>query len=404
MRSSTARVEVDARALTRRCPRSLQILWFSFALSLPYYGGASGGLQFADGLLALIVCRLLLERAVTRRIGGLGDQLIVRLGAFVGWVAVANVGWYIVTGSTEFLLSATFAFHGFVLFTTLVVSGQWFGAVISRSVVWGLLVATLWQIVSVATASTPNGSRPLGTFNSPNQLGYFSLIVAVSCSLVLVKRVPGRLRAVSYATIPSALFLIVVSGTRAAVVGLALLGLCFALRAGVRPALLIPLAISLAILATPAADIAHEVMNRPSGTEDDGAGARGYDRLVNYPQWPISIGAGEGDYGRHKSDTGTHEIHSGLATIAFSYGLPGTTLFARFVWPFGKRALENGNVFLLALVGYNLFHQGLRFRGLWVLLGLAALFAAESASRRGRPEPPLPREAVRPVPSVGSSQ
>ena len=364
-----------------RCPPTVRFLWFVLALLLPYYGGASGNLQITDIVLALLVGRLAVARMFGPRIGGVGDRLVLRLSAYVGWVVLVNVGWYTVGGNTELLYSSAFAAHGLILFGALVISGQWFGGGVRSALTWGLVVAMFWQLAVVATTTTAEGSRPVGTFNSPNQLGYFALLVVVACLLTVAGRTPGRLRIAAYLAIPIALFLIVVSGTRAAIVGVAMLALSAAVRAGIRPVLLVPLAVAAAVLVMPAADVAHEVMNRPAGTEDDGAGARGYDRLTNYPQWPLTVGAGEGDYGRHESDAGTHEIHSGVATIVFSYGIPGVVLFLRFLWPYGRRALRNGNVYLLALVGYNLFHQGLRFRGLWVVMGLAALLAIESAHR-----------------------
>src|SRR5690606_25026545 len=71
---------------------------------------------------------------------------------------------------------------------------------------------------------------------------------------------------------------------------------------------------------------------------------RGYERLWEYPQYLI-YGAGEGAHWRfmdvlyaERSIGGGREIHSGLASVLFSYGIFGFALFAGFIYAIFRKA------------------------------------------------------------------
>ena len=96
---------------------------------------------------------------------------------------------------------------------------------------------------------------------------------------------------------------------------------------------------------------------------DDSAQGRGYDRIIKYPEHVI-FGAGEGAYWRF----GKHELHSGIATLVFSYGVFGTILFVLFLGSIFYRLPWYYTMLLIPIFLYGLTHQHIRFSYFWVFL------------------------------------
>jgi hypothetical protein len=91
---------------------------------------------------------------------------------------------------------------------------------------------------------------------------------------------------------------------------------------------------------------------------------RGYDRIVNHPEFWF-FGAGEGSFQRFESVLGG-EIHSSWGTIFFSYGLIGTLLFLLFFLNVFK--YKKNFFYFMPIFFYGLTHQGLRSTQFWILL------------------------------------
>jgi hypothetical protein len=125
----------------------------------------------------------------------------------------------------------------------------------------------------------------------------------------------------------------------------------------------------------PSGDIVDRATGRFETTADEDSGVslagRGYDRIWNHKEHWI-VGAGEGAYTRFKSDIGSHELHSSLGTLFFSYGIVGTSLFASFGFILLRGAGLRGVLQVIPAALYGLTHQGLRFTLLWVLLATVA--------------------------------
>jgi len=109
---------------------------------------------------------------------------------------------------------------------------------------------------------------------------------------------------------------------------------------------------------------------------------RGYDRLWKFPEYLV-FGAGEGANHRWSEKTWfLGEIHSTPAGLIFYYGVLGSVLFGIFVWNLVKRL---GNVWfrliLLAPFVYSIGTYNLRNWFLWI--GMAILYVA--ARHAGKP-------------------
>ena len=104
--------------------------------------------------------------------------------------------------------------------------------------------------------------------------------------------------------------------------------------------------------------------------QDDSPEARGYYRLIRYPQYTL-LGAGEGAFRRFPDDKGyVRELHSGIATIIFSYGITGALVFFTFLALVMNRQPWYYILLFMPIILFGLPHQNFRFAHFWVLLGL----------------------------------
>ncbi|NQZ14865.1 MAG: hypothetical protein HRT94_08610 [Alphaproteobacteria bacterium] len=105
------------------------------------------------------------------------------------------------------------------------------------------------------------------------------------------------------------------------------------------------------------------------GTEsDDSASGRGYDRIIKYPHY-ILYGAGEGAFSRF--GVGAQELHSGLGTILFSYGITGFVFFMMFIYAVFYRLPKQYYLLLGLIFLFGIPHQNIRFTYFWIFLGIA---------------------------------
>ena len=123
------------------------------------------------------------------------------------------------------------------------------------------------------------------------------------------------------------------------------------------------------------------VQNRVlTAQSDDGLAMRGYDRIVNHPNYLV-FGAGEGAWWRFDSYI-DGELHSSIGTLLFSYGIVGLGLFTWFL----VRAAGDRKLLFVAyacpLALYGLTHNGLRFTLMWELLAVLSCVGADTAPGR----------------------
>ncbi len=118
------------------------------------------------------------------------------------------------------------------------------------------------------------------------------------------------------------------------------------------------------------------------GTEnDDSPEGRGYNRIVNNPEYLI-IGAGEGAYSRFRTWASSNELHSGLATLLFSYGIFGFGFFMAFLFLIFHRQPWYCLAILFSIMLFSLTSQTIRFTHTWVFFAIAyATFIIPSRSR-----------------------
>jgi hypothetical protein len=341
-------------------------LWTVALVASPIYVLSSGLPQPSDVIVAVVIA---LVFVTAPKVNPTAALLAL---AWFAYVFIVNVSWWTIERDMRFLLSA--AYYGFNLMTMLTVASM----LMTRPdmfVRWsraGLLIALSLEVL--VTPLIGGGLRMAGTFNNPNQLAYWAILIA-TCWLALKPR--ENLHALDFGVLAAAAMLCLLSGSRGGALAVALLmGMAIVLQ-GIRPRLwpaIVVLGIIGAMFAAhwlvlieEQAAIQRFAENRPHDT----LAARGYDRIWLFPQY-IIVGAGEGAFERfaHLSQGGNNEIHSTPATILFSYGIVGACVLGALLWwVFGRAELRHV-AYLAPAIFYGLTHNGTRAGLLWAFFGI----------------------------------
>jgi hypothetical protein len=352
-----------------------------FVLLSSVYVFPPGMPQPADAILALLVAVLATTFVVP--VPANRDLFLVG-GLFLAYVAIINLYWYAQLRDTKFLFHAlyyTFNLGAFMVIVSLVRAlGDRFVTVfrLAIAIAIGLEIVALFVL-------PPSAYRAAGTFNNPNQLGYWGILLG--CLLLVLKR-DQKLSLVDFAVLCGAGYLTMASLSKAAMLSFAMLLVTATFFQRItRPvkAMFFALAfLGSAIAITDSAQIA-EVMSvrvvenaadrlgRIGAQDDDSPEGRGYDRIWRHPEYLI-FGAGEGATWRFSPfevfRERQKEMHSTLGTVLFSYGIIGFSLFCALLLLVFWRAPLAHAVYSLPIWAYVMTHQGLRDTMLWVFLGL----------------------------------
>lgn len=220
--------------------------------------------------------------------------------------------------------------------------------------------------------------RAYTSFNNPNQLSYYCVLLA-TIAIFISKKVKVARYVVSI-ILSISLVLIASASTRPAVLGIVLFIIyffIFLLKKNILKEIFVFI-IPLLLVAIFQGDKVVSEYNRMVSrftrievTTVKEAEDRGYERIFENPELLI-YGAGEGDYKRFLKSTEDvpKEIHSAFGTIWFSYGVFGMLFFCLFLY-FTLCNLKIVDLLLISpLILYNLFHNGFRFSILWMLFAV----------------------------------
>jgi hypothetical protein len=376
----------------------LLFLWGACIACSVFYIFPSGYPQPADAVMAILIA--ILFTGYFARIPK-HTTLYLTGAAFLTVVAVVNWSWYTQYPDLKFLFSSCFYLYDFCVVIVIITMAKQFGHRFVKVTRISLTIAIIMEIFALTFLTEFRGIRGIGTFNNPNQLGYFSLL-ALACVFVMKGR--AKLDYGDLALIVMLGYVSMYSLSKAAMIsllGLALIGI-WGQGMNLRPklALVLLLVIAGSFIAIKWQQmqgrefLTYRVVNRIEtigAQSDDSAAGRGYDRIWKYPGQMI-LGAGEGGYERFVSQT--NEMHSTFGTVLFSYGILGSTFFLAILWRVFRRASFWHLLYFGPICLYGLTHQGLRFTLLWVFLGL--VFSAAHYDLRA-PVTPRTRQIAPPV-------
>jgi len=348
-------------------------LWAMIVILFPFYVFNSGVPQPAD-LLGFLLLPILLRtwngRLPLPLVGSLKSLL-----TFMIYVVVVNVVWSIalfsfsINAKDGFLMAPTFYIFNGLMFFTFLLMFQRYGEFLLWLTV-RLVLASVFLQVFLSFALRGGRGRSTVMFNNPNQLGYYALLSA--CIILLGQKrlklstiqVTGGLIACSY--------LALLSASKAALVSIGALGIALII-SKLRTIVVAALVFAVLIVTdNPFSAAIERAQQRIENDQSYGfVEERGYDRITEFPEYWL-MGSGEGAYRRFVgiSAIGAHELHSSMATLFFCYGIIGTLLFGMFLWRTMGGAELRAWLIIGAGLAYGMTHQGLRFRLLWLLLGL----------------------------------
>jgi hypothetical protein len=252
-------------------------------------------------------------------------------------------------------------------------------ATVFKGIVLSVIVAGLGVMVYGYSISLNDyGSRAIGTFNNPNQLGYFSVLLLSFVLLFKSAKIHlNKLYQIAYQVLPFfAVLLSIWSLSKAAIITVCL-GVAYLAKKNLLIALSIIMLVGL--FALNIVPIEHlnslRFVNRLMSIgdqSDDSLEGRGYISFEELGLLRTFFGAGEGF---HSIRYGI-EVHSTMYSLLVSYGMIGLGLFMLFYFGLFRRALTNKIDLAVSMalpMIYGLTHNGIRSTLFWLLLAMIYL-------------------------------
>lgn len=291
---------------------------------------------------------------------------------FVSYIIFVNFIWILLTGDMSILRNSIFYFYNFLVFTSFLIT---YTRVKEKLIIvtgYSIFFAVILQVILSFFYLDFSGARQTLFFNSPNQLGYFALLCAVIFFIINQNvKIKDIYQALFYL---STMYLVVLSLSKAAILGFAI----FLVYLFMKRFMVLLFILILLIVVYPLVDgemkllsnLERSMSGLGQSTGDSLAG-RGYDRIVNHPQY-LLFGAGEGSNKRFESILYRMEMHSGIGAIFFSYGLVGFILFLKLLYSLFKPLHKNLSYILytLPVFFYSLAHQSFRWPLFWMLMAM----------------------------------
>lgn len=382
----------------------LLAMWGLYVVLFPIYVFPSGTPQ--PPALILLVLTPLLLRSWNGRLFPEGRRALGALLAFTLYVSVSALAWSAVSGTftiglrVGYLLSPTFYIHNAIVFLVAMVFAKQRGQAFIDVTVRAALIAAVAQVPLGLLFGHGSALRSSGTFNNPNQLGYFAVL---SASIIVLGQHRARLSTLSATVgLVSCVYLALISASKA---GMACTALVIAIATVSRLRTVLMAAAVAGLLLLLVDSIGHSIdrsIERVTTDESHGfIEERGYDRIVEHPEY-LLFGAGEGGYIRFRetSAIGSHELHSSGGTLFFCYGVVGTALFLAFGYQVLRVARLRQMLIVLPAAAYGLSHQGMRVPLFWIFLALFVVLGTRTTGPPGKPsgKPLGPPRSGRPQP------
>lgn len=384
----------------------IEKLFLLYLLLKPYYLFNSGGLQIADILIVLAFIIYLFYTKFKKSFrSNLANSMVDNkyIVYFVFCVVLINASYYLIYGNSKFLMASLYYVFTliFILQFSIYVKNRQFLKSISNVLKFNLIIQLAIYIVGVGRYYTPD--RYMGTFNDPNQFGFyvfisFLIIYAINMIIKTNDRITPFLIIAS--------FLIYLSSSTGALFGLLvfligeIIASLYRFRFNYRiyrniiytiTSLIILLGmsyiaytsistsretgnISSAISELPISQRLQQKNEKIQGESDVSIWQdRGLDKIVNFPHY-IIFGAGEGAYERFHNTWFIGEVHSTLPSIIFYYGIIPFTLLIIWLSKKLKNLTIELYVVIVALLAESFILLNQRQSLFWVLIIIIATY------------------------------
>lgn len=358
----------------------LIIGWMMYIILAPLYFFKSGIPQIADYIILVVAAMAIILFFIKQVI--IFNRVFAALALMVLLFFSINVTNFIFYRDFGFLFASVYyVFNSCVFMVTVILFKSNTLKMMSMARI-AIFISLVLEVVWLQTMPSNSIYRDTGSFNNPNQLGYWALLCGC---YILVLNYGRKMKWYDVLGFILSAYLASEALSRAVIVSYGLIFIAFLCGKYVSVIVKIAMALIVAFYAlfqitlyeNPAFLIENfesieRIVSRLESiqTEEGVLEERGYQRIINYSQY-LFFGAGEGYYTRFKEFGGNPiELHSGLGTILFSYGIMGFILFCTFVGTIFQRAPFIFWVMLAAIMAYGVTHQHVRFTGFWVFMGL----------------------------------
>ena len=371
-------------AYLRKKPERIPIIIYAamiYVLASPFYIFTSGMPQPADMFIALSILIYGAYTLLKNSKISLSKTYAIAC-AFAAYTFIINFIHFVFIKDITFFLSSLYYIYNvliFLLFSSIIKKYQ------DQAVNW-IYVATAFaiilQVVLLIIDPSYRGPRATGTFINPNQLAYWSWY----CAAILVAlKINKGIKLYDVALLFCIGYIQTMSLSKAGIICFILILLTVPFSSALPRKYKVFLILSatlitiFAIFSLPTMlekihqyeriDAAVNRLNNIGKEGDDSAHGRGYTRVLENPHYMI-IGAGEGGYFRFGDISKNLELHSGVGTLIFCYGIIGAGLFFLLLYNVQRRNYAYIFILFCLVLLYGIVHQNIRFTHFWVFLGI----------------------------------
>jgi len=361
------------------------IVLFLYSIGIflfPLYSFSSGGMQLSHMFLLLGSLVFFFKNHFYVK-NNISIKLIFSLAALI--FIREFYGLIFQLGSIEYINSVYFIFYNLIIFSFFLsyLISNGFSKYLTFSLLGSIGLAIIPILIQGINLSVSSGAtRVIGTFNNPNQLGYFSVcIFSILTCLYYFKKINNI---TYFLSIIFAILLCILSLSKAAMVALTLAILFFSLDYAKHHPKKLILAISLILLFSykfilnldlEDLTFVNRISNIGSDNDDSLAG-RGYNVIFEATGLELAFGLGVekvvGIFG--------HEVHSTFMSMMIHYGILGFIIFSFFIFyifynVYNKLGLTKTSVLFIPFFVYGITHNGTRFTIFWIFLALILYFS-----------------------------
>jgi hypothetical protein len=360
---------------------------------IPAYILPSGGFQIIDFPLASII----LITIISTKKFSINMNQVYYLIPLVSWAAVIDLSYLVLNNDISYLFGlAPVIYAPFIIYTFTII---YLRILRNNQISYIYLGLILSIVVSLTVKGVSEKGRAVLSFNDPNQLGYFAVILLSYIILLIRFKDIRNVNNLAYYCIDGLIILfahyfMLLSVSRSTMAGILVLDVCLLKNIWKLkvffPVILFVIISSLMINFFSPDFIQKRFATRPGAFAEQGMDQQFKERALSPLNYltglQILVGRGQGGFGPkekgmlafNRVNGYTGESHNAFLEMLRGYGLIGLVLFlywlGRAIW--ASRILHDALWVWGSLLIFNMGIYGLRWRGFWILLGL--LFALVS--------------------------
>lgn len=384
-------------------PKSKQVKWIIIISliifgTLPLYFFQSGGFQHVDVLIILLSAIIL--TSLNNNEIKLGIYLVGPFIPYIGWTVIVNsYSSMIFISKTQYLLSSIQILYVFYLMFLFSITFYRI-LMINKGTFFVYMFLATSCITPWLLYSKEESMRQTLSFNNPNQLGYFSILILFILMLINhisdSRGIKTKIQSIAnVAILSSTNVFAILSASRATLASIAILDAYFVFVIFRRHSNFLKSIITLFLVITglfifiTAKETSFEAylnegpmerLSKKKFIDMSDLAHRSIGQMSFESDLQMIFGQGGGRWKADMvpiEDMYRAEVHNSVLGIMNNYGVIGIMLLAGGTISFVIRlgSFPQKWILILPILVYNMSHYGLRFRLLWIALALFAVVA-----------------------------